>query len=67
MAIVMWISLFLAFGPIYWILFDTTFNSDFLGNDPFAYSMVQGLFIATFTITIVSLTHILMRRRGIVD
>jgi hypothetical protein len=66
-AFIWWISLFTAFGPVYWLIFDTTYNSTFFPNNPFAYSMFQGLFIASFTTGIMKLAYMVMTRRGIVS
>ncbi len=61
-ALVLWTGIFLGFGPAYWLIFDSTFNSTVFANSPFLYSMFQGLFMATFTVGFVYLALWLIKR-----
>ena len=53
MAIIWWVSTFISFGPFYWLFF----------NNPFYYSMFQGLFASTFTIAVMFLIDFFVKRR----
>lgn len=63
MALIFWISLFVGLGPGQLLLHNTTYEGSIFGNNPFAYFMLQGLFIATFAIGIAYLVDWLVKRR----
>lgn len=53
-AIIWWVSLFIGFGPFYWLVF----------KNPFYYSMFQGLFVSTFTLSVMTLVDFFVKRRS---
>lgn len=57
-ALIIWIGLFIGFGPVYWLLIGSTFNSTVFTDNPFAYSMFQGIFVATFTLGVTYLVFL---------
>lgn len=58
LALITWIVIFIGFGPVYWLLVGSTFNSTVFTDNPFAYSMFQGIFVATFALGILHLVFL---------
>ncbi len=64
-AIVYWISLFMVFGPMSLLFeFNSYKGSIIFGNDPFAYFMLNGIFIATFSIGFVYMIDWIIKKRN---
>ncbi|QRF75770.1 hypothetical protein Thermo_01276 [Thermoplasmatales archaeon] len=63
-ALTYWIFIFIIFGPIQLLLHNNSYEGAVIfGNDPFAYFMTQGLFIATFAIGFMYLINWIVKRR----
>lgn len=65
MAIIYWISIFIGFGPVSLLLgFNSYKGAIIFGNSPFAYYMLNGIFVATFSILFVYLIDFIIKKRG---
>jgi len=63
-ALTYWMFVFIIFGPIQLLLHNASYEGAVIfGNDPFAYFMTQGLFVATFTIGFMYLINWIVKRR----
>ena len=59
-----WVIIFIIFGPLQVLLHNDSYKGAVIfGNDPFAYFMIQGLFVATFTIGVMYLIDWIVKRR----
>lgn len=62
-ASILWISMFIAFGPLQILLHNSSYvGSVIFGHNPFAYFITQGLFVATFSAGCVYLISAIMNR-----
>ena len=62
MAIILWVAAFIANGPLAFMLHDNSYKGSIIfGNDPFAYFMFNGVFVATLTIGLIYLLDWLVK------
>lgn len=64
LAIIFWVVIFISFGPI-WLLFKVNLykGSVIFSNNPPAYYLSQGLFIATFVVGVEYLVDFIVKSR----
>lgn len=61
---VYWISLFTAFGPLQILLHNDSYEGTVIfGHNPFVYFITQGLFIATFSVGVMYLVGLIIKKR----
>ncbi len=64
MAMIYWISLFIGSGPMSLLLGFNSYKSTIFGSDPFAYYMLNGIFIATFSVGFIYIIDWIVKKRN---
>lgn len=63
-AIPYWVCTFIVFGPLLLVIQSDQYKGSIIfGNDPFAYFMTNGLFVATLAVGLMYLVNWVIKRR----